>query len=675
MKRVRVVALCSLGLLFALASSAWAGSTMKLGSFTGYKGDTFSIPLTLANPDGDVQGLVFSAEWDAAGVICTGIVNGTAIATADTVVPRFTDGFAVLGIVMQTTMGTTPKVIPAGAAEKPIATLNMSGVAVGTFPLKFVDGKYNTTQGGPPLDNIIVIGANSIGQTDKDGQGNAKLILTNGSVTLTNPPVAPPKFTVESATGSYGHRASVNVKMKSVDPVQGYVMGLRQDAGITLASIAPSAAVTALAPDFVQADIIKDVSNNTIAGQLGVVMVLQGGAAKTIPAGEGDIATLGFDSPALTSADCPNGRAAATYNLKFADDLGDPVKPNVVVVNGQSLVPTKVDGTLTLSSLQADINLVCQVAPEAQLELAAGSCTNMVQDPRFPPEVDPLIPGPITAHPGDAFGLGVYYRFPESVVLDATMPADIGHQIQGMSIAMKYDATYITCLGTHSEKGSIYEAVGGEYFTMHFKETAGVGELIIGILMDAAPPFEGQYLPPTDDFLKLTCIDFQLLQGACEPGKTQSTKVEFVDGLYGKGTVPVNNLASVGNYSWPMKGVSNVVFSGQIIVVAEAKFVRGDCNFSSIDHIASTGKSAVDIADPAAVISYLFQAEYYKFTPKCLDACDANDDGRVDLADALAILRYLFKFGAALPEPFNSSPGVDPTADHLDCAGSTTVCN
>jgi len=74
------------------------------------------------------------------------------------------------------------------------------------------------------------------------------------------------------------------------------------------------------------------------------------------------------------------------------------------------------------------------------------------------------------------------------------------------------------------------------------------------------------------------------------------------------------------------------------------------------------------------VVSYLFAPEWYKFTPKCLEACDANDDGRVDLADALTILKYLFKFGADLAEPFNTSPGVDPTPDHLGCDSGTSAC-
>ena len=104
-------------------------------------------------------------------------------------------------------------------------------------------------------------------------------------------------------------------------------------------------------------------------------------------------------------------------------------------------------------------------------------------------------------------------------------------------------------------------------------------------------------------------------------------------------------------------------------------FVRGDCNFSQVDHIASTGKDAVDIADPAAVIDYLFQTGYYRFIPKCLDACDANDDGRVDLSDAIAILAVEFlQAGRRLPPPF---PACGISADEPgagSCPPGTSGC-
>lgn len=67
------------------------------------------------------------------------------------------------------------------------------------------------------------------------------------------------------------------------------------------------------------------------------------------------------------------------------------------------------------------------------------------------------------------------------------------------------------------------------------------------------------------------------------------------------------------------------------------------------------------------MISFFFPGESPQFVPPCLDACDANDDGRVDLADSVFVLRFLFQFGGepAAPGPFQ--PGPDPTADELGC--------
>ena len=81
-----------------------------------------------------------------------------------------------------------------------------------------------------------------------------------------------------------------------------------------------------------------------------------------------------------------------------------------------------------------------------------------------------------------------------------------------------------------------------------------------------------------------------------------------------------------------------VAASFGIVVGGTAAFLRGDCNTDRI----------VDIADPAATMSYLF---LNVFEPACLDACDSNDDGLIDLADVVSTLRFLYKLGPMLPEP------------------------
>jgi len=99
--------------------------------------------------------------------------------------------------------------------------------------------------------------------------------------------------------------------------------------------------------------------------------------------------------------------------------------------------------------------------------------------------------------------------------------------------------------------------------------------------------------------------------------------------------------------------------AGEVCVAAVPAFKRGDCNFDG----------EVDIADPAATMSYVFLGVYH---PPCLDACDSNDDGVIDLADTVKTLRFLFKFGSPPPAPGPYVAGPDPTPDvyglDLGCA-------
>src|SRR5437879_1784165 len=68
---------------------------------------------------------------------------------------------------------------------------------------------------------------------------------------------------------------------------------------------------------------------------------------------------------------------------------------------------------------------------------------------------------------------------------------------------------------------------------------------------------------------------------------------------------------------------------------AQGTFIRGD----------ATGDLSLNIADPIAILGYLFLGER---APACLDAADVDDSGHLDLSDAIALLGYLF-LGTAPP--------------------------
>ncbi len=67
---------------------------------------------------------------------------------------------------------------------------------------------------------------------------------------------------------------------------------------------------------------------------------------------------------------------------------------------------------------------------------------------------------------------------------------------------------------------------------------------------------------------------------------------------------------------------------------------------------------------------------------KCLDAADADDDGRLIITDPIFLLSWLFQAGSPPPPPTPSAPsyeaancGLDPTDDPLACQLSPEKCN
>jgi hypothetical protein len=668
MKQARVLAFSSLGLVLAFAMTAGAAEReLKLGTGSGRLGDTIDVPLTLT-ADGDVQGIVAAFDWDGAKLNSSNLVLGAALATADVVVPRIEDSYAVLGVVMDSD-GMGGEIIPIPTdvlvATLKVVALGPSGETEEVVPITFKDKVYATVDLGPLLDNIIVIGGLSIGVPD--------LTLTDGSVRLLPPP--PGEYTIQSQTAEFGDTVVVPVIMANGKPVQGFVVCIRQEAGLDLTAINMGPAVATLTPDF------ADATEYVDGGVLAVVMELDGiPPFDVIPAGSNnEIARFTYATPSHACVDAADVAAhTEIFDLTLVDFIyGDPLQENVIVIEGKSLNPALNHGTITLTP--------CIIPPPGgDLQIAIGSCDLVTPGVDEPVESwdlkDPTDPSKYLQRPGhiagdvcDTVQVGFYYRFPPDAILDdlddMAGPDQI-HQIQGMSIAVCYDKGCLSCLGTFSLAGTITETIGAEFVNVHCEDSDAAdpsrpGELIIGILADALPPFEGQYLPPTEDWLKLICVDFKI---PCTAECDTVCTITLCDGANGKGTVPIRNVASVWNHSWPMSGVPGST-TNTIIIRGEAKFIRGDCNFNAIDHIDSTDKSAVDIADASAILSWLFQDGDWQFIPPCLDACDANDDGRVDLADSVYVLRYLFKFDDQPPEPFDDAPGPDPTDDRIDCAG------
>ncbi len=109
-------------------------------------------------------------------------------------------------------------------------------------------------------------------------------------------------------------------------------------------------------------------------------------------------------------------------------------------------------------------------------------------------------------------------------------------------------------------------------------------------------------------------------------------------------------------------GIKNVLFLKarggtvdffQVTPPPETPFKRCDCN--------ADGRA--DLTDAAVILLFLFTD---LLDPSCVEALDANDNGKVEIADAIWLLSYLYAGGEVPPEPFQSC-GIDPTADTLGC--------
>src|SRR5262245_43277130 len=239
---VLVVGVCFL----ALPVMAQSRNEQKLGAGTAKFGSVANVPLSLSTTD-EVQGFVAAFEWDASKGTGTGLTLGPMIDTpaeANTVVSRVGGNFVVLGVVMDSD-GVGGEVIHPGnnqllataqirCAADPNPTVPGDEV---TTPVTFADGKYATVDGGPLLDNIVVVGGLSIGATEG-------LILTPGSFKCVEGvnrfSIAPGATNTGGPGGACG---DARVLMDNRGPVEGYVVALCHDATkLTLSSIAVGAA-------------------------------------------------------------------------------------------------------------------------------------------------------------------------------------------------------------------------------------------------------------------------------------------------------------------------------------------------------------------------------------------------------------------------------------------------
>jgi len=589
--------LALVGLL--VGSAAGATKSLTLGTVTGRE---VTLPVTMTS-DEDVQGFVLSVAVDTTrmDILDVRAAGATVDNGAELIVPEILPEGFTLGVVMDFDPPYNGQVIPAGT-DLLIAEADLSSkLIVPCMETEEVPVVFQDGLNQPPLNNILVVGGMSISQLEGLELNNGKVIVPGTCDTVR----------IVSTTGAQGAtQVEVPVEVDNNQPVEGYVLCIQHPTDITLAEITTEGTDAAAAGvEFEVAKIYPD------GGTLGVVLDFDPPYnGQTIPVGEHhSLAKFIYEKELPCSEKADPTEDAVTYDLVFVDNVfGDPPLSNVLVEGGMSISPTLENGTVTFVP-----------GPCVDIEWYVDGAGDL-----------PCAEGPA----GACSPVSFYYT-------SKTYP------IQGLSMAVCFPSVLDVCdlddsgqgiVGDKHLEGTITEGLNAEFVS--FNADNDKGELVIGILVDATPPIPINHMyPPTETPQKVINIYFWIPDdqecGTCYD-------ITFCEPAFGAGQVPIYNRAAVFNES-----LSVITHDGCLCVGGKAIFIRGDCNTDQ----------QVDIADPAATMSYLYLGVY---DPSCLDACDANDDGMVDLADVVATLNYLFKLAPALPEPGPYPPGgYDPTPD------------
>lgn len=282
------------------------------------------------------------------------------------------------------------------------------------------------------------------------------------------------------------------------------------------------------------------------------------------------------------------GAPDATYNLSYCDTLGSPPIATVYVIGGASLVPVQVDGLITITNPNA-----------LELGMATGTA-------------------------GDTVSAGV----------SLTNVVDV----DAVQCSIAYDDTLVTATGATP----VGTAAAADFFAV---QMGAPGELVFGLGMDLATPFDGAVIPAGTS-VEIVSIDWDIDAGAPAP---TTASLSFVNGL---GSPATDNLLIVDGGTAQTPGLTD----GAIEILNFNSFVRADCN----------SDLQIDIADGVYLINFLFGGGP---VPTCDDACDSNDDADLNVADAIYIWNYALLAGPSPLAPFPTA-GIDPTTgDGLGCNG------
>ncbi|MGE4631905.1 MAG: hypothetical protein AAEJ47_02600, partial [Planctomycetota bacterium] len=553
--RLRSLQLTAIFLVCTSVSLAGGGQSLSISSTSTQGLAPASLSLSL-DSSAATEGFVVAVAYDDSLASVTDLSTAstaTDSSGAELIVSEILSGGFTLGVVLDAEAPFDGHTIPAGSGLV-LATLTVTPSAiVGTdtvVAFEFSDGTLNN----PPLENIIVQGGLSIGAAEGLG-------LSGGALTLLEPPPADLRAEDSSAPADgFGTTADVRILLdNSLGGVQGFVIAMTHDPSvITLEDISTGADTDAAGAEFTISNIYSD--GGTLGAVLDFTSPFDG---QTIPQGT-DLHLASYTYSCNNANIYTEGDpvpTAETSDLTLADGvLGSPALDNVIVVGGLSVAPLLEDGTFTCDPVGVPAEDTT-LWMETEFDEGAGNY----------------------AYHGQTGDLCFFYK-------------DDDDYIQGFTFTVCYDCDLTIHEDSWEFNGSILDQVGIEYLAVQVDDDCSdgeTGELIVALLLDALPPFEGQTLPQTTDL-----NEGRLLVGKMRVTVDDSAEcnehqpIEWCNDIDGNGDVLLYNNVVIDYESIQVYERNDT----SVYVVPEEIFQRGDCN----------SDDKVDLADSATMLAHQF---------------------------------------------------------------------
>lgn len=309
---------------------------------------SFTAAISVSEVDNSAQGAPFPNPTQGFSM---GLSNDASLLTALAVTETlpFSADFAesnilangwTLGVVYSFTGGNTL------AFDAPVDVVSVdydtvAGGLIGSTDNVVTSLAWSNDLGTPPVENVIVVGGGSIAPTLEDGTITLEPFSIPGPEFNFNAPSQSVNYDGNTGSASFTATFSIAEVDNSAlgaafpNPSQGFSMGVANDSAV----LEPTT-VTATLPfdaDFAEGGIFAD------GWTIGVVYSFTGGNTLAFDS-ELDVVSVDYS----TVAGALTGTDSIDTSLAWTSTLGSPPVDNVVVVNGSSIEPALIDGTITL---------------------------------------------------------------------------------------------------------------------------------------------------------------------------------------------------------------------------------------------------------------------------------------------------------------------------------------